>query len=309
MIAGHFFLAFSLAAFLSYYVGYEAEAALEIGLFAALFALLPDIDIIYAFKEVAVLLASDTSIFVESFWNASGKVHRGFSHSLVTGLVSSAAFTFYHRNRSRYVAAMIGMAALAAGAFLGGFLVASLAVLYAAAGVLLSEAAVERVDERGFTGAVLVGLISHPFGDLFTGTPPGLLYPLTLELIESRLILVQDPVFNLLSIFLVELSCLVLALGVFSYVRGVDLSPEISPLSFMTVTFGASYFLIPEPSLSSSYQFVYGLTSLSLFAAVISVSRPEKLSVEEFFPFGLNFLIAALLGLFSYWAVYLAMAA
>lgn len=309
MIAGHFFLAFSIAALISYYVGYGSEEALEIGLFAALFALLPDIDILYAFKEVAVLLASDTSVFVDSFWSASSEVHRGFSHSLVTGLVASAAFTFYHRNRSRYVAAGIGVTALVAGAFLGGFLTSALTVLYAAAGVLISEAAVERIDGRGFAGAVLIGLMLHPFGDLFTGTPPGLLHPFSLELIGSRLVIVQEPVFNLLSLFLVELTAIALALGSFSYIRGIDLMSEVSPLSFMTLAFGAAYFLIPEPSLSSSYYFVYGLTSLSLFAAVLSVSRPEKLSAEELLPFGLNFLVAALAGLFSYVLFYLAMAA
>lgn len=308
MIAGHFFLAFSLAALFALASGLDKEFALKIGVFAAMFAVLPDIDILYAFKEVFVLLSADTSVFVENFWSSSAELHRGISHSIVTGVLASTAFTLYHSRRSRFLALVIGLSAFLTGIFLGGALVAALMVVYVAGGILLSEAAIERISTRQFFGSSFLGLVSHPFGDLFTGTPPQLFYPLEFALVDFRIVLSQDPVVNLLSVFLIELSCLALALTVYVYLNEISLREKLSPFALAGFSFGLFHLMIPEPTLSSSYRFVYSITSLSLFLAVLSVSKPDKLSVKNAFPFAANFTAAMIAGFVSYTAVYLLLA-
>lgn len=60
------------------------------GVFAGGFAVLPDLDIVYALKGLTGFLAPGS--VVDSFWDASRVIHRGVSHSLVTGFIAASLF-------------------------------------------------------------------------------------------------------------------------------------------------------------------------------------------------------------------------
>lgn len=75
MIVGHFLLAFCVAALIARFLGYDAEYALFAGIFAGSFAALPDIDILFAWKEIMVFFGSGMSEFVDAFWSSSKVVH------------------------------------------------------------------------------------------------------------------------------------------------------------------------------------------------------------------------------------------
>jgi hypothetical protein len=69
-------------------------------------------------------------------------------------------------------------------------------------------------------------LLAHPFGDIFTGTPPDFPYPLPLELINERIAIFPDPLLNFLAVFGLQL--FFIWPGILSYVliKGKNLREE-----------------------------------------------------------------------------------
>jgi hypothetical protein len=138
MIAGHFLLVFPLAALLSRYIGVGKTDAVKIGFLAGGFALLPDINIIYAWKKI-LALSSGFYQFTEAFWRASQATHRGLSHSLVTLLIGASGFTLHQHRSSKIVAAALTSFMVLFGFFFGGVLTLVVLVLFTTGGLLLSS--------------------------------------------------------------------------------------------------------------------------------------------------------------------------
>ena len=63
-----------------------------LGLAAGLFALIPDIDVLYAFTEIAEVTSGFYG-FKDSFWDASQQTYGGFTHSLVTSRIAVSMFS------------------------------------------------------------------------------------------------------------------------------------------------------------------------------------------------------------------------
>ncbi len=74
-----------------------------LGLAAGLFALIPDIDVLYAFTEIAEVTTGFYG-FTDSFWDAYQQTHRGFTHSLVTSRIAVSMFSIHYLTEKKYLA-------------------------------------------------------------------------------------------------------------------------------------------------------------------------------------------------------------
>jgi hypothetical protein len=139
--------------------------------------------------------------------------------------------------------------------------------LFTALALLLTHFSRENIGFKEFIGAMSFGLLSHPFGDVFTGTPPDFFYPLPFELIQERVLISQDPSLNLLAVFGLELLLIWTGIVVYLYLSDRSLMEEFSFLSVAGMLYGASSFLISSPSLSKPYPFVF---SILIFSALVT---------------------------------------
>lgn len=299
MIAGHFLLAFTVAALTAHYMG--KEEAVKIGVLAGLFSVIPDIDIIYAWKEILVLFTSGFYSFTDSFWQASRATHRGLSHSLVTGMIGAAGFTFYRERKNKIFASIFTAFMVFYGLYFGSILSASVMLLFTASGLLIAEKFPGKVSIREFSAAAVFGLLIHPFGDLFTGTPPEFLYPLSSNLMSRRIFLSQDPVFNLLALFSLEIFLGWAALLTLLHIKDRSLFSSLERTSGMGLLFIFSGPFIDAPTMSTAYQFTFSLLILGFTGAEISRRR----RTQDLVDLSVNFLSILSLGILSYLIFYL----
>ena len=298
MIAGHFFLAFSVVALAAYHFGRDGDEAVKLGLAAALFALIPDIDIIYAFKEIFAITSGFYG-FTDSFWAASEETHRGLTHSLVILGYAATSFMTYHKTGNRKLAGVFILSILGIGYHLEGFISAAVILAFSLAGFVITEKLRTTINFKEFSLVALFGLLVHPFGDIFTGVPPDFLYPLSYSIIESRLIILQDPSLNFLAVFGIELFMIWAAILTYAYVEEKHMLDEVSTLSAAGFLYGISSFIVTNPSLSQSYRFVFSIVMFSgLITAMIWVfaSRRDR----KYFFAVIDFYSIMFLGYLSY---------
>ena len=293
MIVGHFLLAFSLVALYAIYRELGSEYALTMGLIAGGFAVLPDIDILFAARELLVLFSSGVSGFVDSFWQTSKIVHRGWTHSLVTLFISASLFSIYHKTSYRLIAITALPVAFFTGIHYGNVFTAGVMIFFIAGGLLISRIAESKVESRDFTLSVFLGLLLHPFGDVFTGTPPEFFYPFETGLFSSRVIIFGDPVINLLAIFALEFSLVWIGLLTVSKLRGIDVKREIKGFSFIGLVYAPAAIYIQAPTLEVAYQFVFSVIGFGALIAFVAV----YLSEEKYSDFKIDDLIGACLNL------------
>lgn len=85
MYVGHALIAFVVGLGLAHATGRTGERALAVGLVAAAFGLLPDVDLAYTLYAVVELGSLDVFPTTEHVWTESWLVHRTLTHSLVVG--------------------------------------------------------------------------------------------------------------------------------------------------------------------------------------------------------------------------------
>ncbi|WP_380677223.1 metal-dependent hydrolase [Salinigranum sp. GCM10025319] len=279
MFVGHAALAFAVVALLATRGwGWRRRDALVVGLVAAAFATIPDIDMLYA--PVGLLGARlDALALASAFWSTSTVVHRGVTHSLVVagvvGVVAVVAFLGYHRRkhwtRLGVAAAVLIGAGLVAGVALdAGALGGLVTAAFVASAVAVSWLAARRttLGPRAFAAAAAFGLLSHPFGDLFTGEPPAFLYPFDVVLFAERVSLAGDPTLHLLAAFAVELLTIWFAVAVYLDYSDLRLRETVLPRVAVAAGYAASVFLIPPPTLDLSYPFVLSVVAVGAVGAV-----------------------------------------
>ena len=183
-----------------------------------------------------------------------------------------------------------GERAFAVGLLAGAFgLAPDVDILYApigligASGLLEAEAgfwAAGNVVHRGMTHSLLVGgaaaavgLLSHPFGDLFTGGPPAFLYPLDGTLVAERVVLHPDPTLHLLAVFGLEVATMWAAAVVYLHTTDRRMADYVSPHATLGVGFAVAALVLPSPTLESPYRFVFGALGIGM---VSGVSRPRQ---------------------------------
>jgi membrane-bound metal-dependent hydrolase YbcI (DUF457 family) len=278
MFVGHALLAFALVAGVAARRGWSPSRALSLGVIAGAFAAVPDVDIAYAFVGLVGAHGGPLAL-ASSFWSAGSVVHRAVTHSLVVAPIVAAAAALWvaagrptARRRSLSALSLLGLSGLVVlttveSGVLGGAVMAvfAVAVLGLATGVRRRTTAAP----RHVFAAALVGLVTHPFGDLFTGTPPTMLYPVDVPVVADRVVLASDPTLHLLAAFGLELAVVWAAVAVFCWLVG--LRPSVEPRATLGAGYAASVFLIPAPTLDLSYPFVFSVLavgSLGVFPRV-----------------------------------------
>lgn len=271
MFVGHGMVAFALVASAASLRGWSSDRVLLVGLVAGLFGTLPDVDMLYA---VVGVLGRTEGVFpgAEAFWSTAKVVHRSVTHSLLIGTVAGVGFGAWGRPRYRWpVLVAFGLVAVAVGTVAGPIAVAVLGVFLAGGIGIVKLARAMGLGSRPILGSALVGLLTHPFGDLLTGTPPSMLFPFESTLLAQRIALHSDPTLHLLGAFFIELATIWLALLVLTRVRGWRLRPAVRPHAGLGVGYAAAVFAIPAPTLEFSWPFVLSVLGVGLIGVPVGL--------------------------------------
>lgn len=265
MFVGHAVLAFVVVAAAAVAVGTARRTALRLGVVAGLFATVPDVDMVYA---VAGLLdGGDVFAMADGFWRASTVAHRGVTHSLVVGLPAAVAFGLVG-TRSRVAAVVLGALVVVA-AVSSGPLAATVTALFAGGGWLVGRLGTHwGLPTRAQIGAAVVGVLTHPFGDVFTGTPPAFLYPLEGSLLADRVGPFADPTLDLLLAFGVELAVLWAGVIAVAWLTNRSVRRGIDRRAGVAAAYGVAAIVLTPPTMAASYQFVFSVLALGVVGAV-----------------------------------------
>jgi membrane-bound metal-dependent hydrolase YbcI (DUF457 family) len=283
MFVGHGLAAFGLVAGGARVFGCSRGRALSLGASAGAFATIPDVDILYA--PMGVLGANSALGATEQFWAAGNLIHRAVTHSLVVGSVAALAFWLWSRagewlgewdvSAERGVALLLLAGLTAVAGVVSGPLGAFVMGAFALAGLAVTEGTMRYGDlaPKAVILTALVGLLSHPFGDLFTGEPPAMLYPFDVRLVTERIVLSTDPTLNLLGAFWLELATIWLAAVVYCWLTRRRLRRYIHGRAALGLAYAAAALAVPAPTLASSYQFVFSVLAVGVVGPAPLVRR------------------------------------
>ena len=291
MFVGHALLAFALVGGA---VGLlrDRRTGLQLGLVAGAFAAVPDVDMSYA---LVGLLGVDGGAFAaaSAFWAASTLVHRAVTHSiLVAPVVATLAGVWvYSRRRPNRIAPGLG-------AVLAVFLFAAVA----AAEVVVRAS---RLSATTTFGAALVGLVSHPFGDMVTGHPPALLYPLEATVVTERVALHADPTLHLLGAFAVELGAIWAGVFTLCWLLERPVRPMLNLRPVVGAGYAAAALVIPAPTLDLSYPFVFSVLAVGTVGAVPRFRLPRRVELPNAADAAVTGLTAVTVAAVAYTVAYL----
>lgn len=270
MFVGHGMLAFALVGLVALALDVERKRAMALAVTAFLFATVPDVDMVYAISGLLGASLSSPLTLAESFWSASTVVHRSMTHSLIVAIPAAVAFTLIGRSRIETAGALtIGAGIVALGASFSGPVTGLVAMAFVAGGLFVGTGARRYGLDRRAVGIVaLVGLLTHPFGDVFTGQPPDLFYPLSVSVLDGRIALTADPTLNLLIAFGVELAAIWLGAFAFAQLRGVRLRSHLKPRATLGAAYATAVLFLPAPTIDGSYHFVFSVIAVGMVGAV-----------------------------------------
>ncbi|MFB6120575.1 MAG: metal-dependent hydrolase [Halobacteriaceae archaeon] len=295
MFIGHGLLALALVGLLARRHGLAPERALALAVVAALFATVPDVDVAYA--PVALVVGTSAAAPVDAFWAASEATHRTVTHSVLVAVPAAAAFAFVPSRRPLALGLGLGLAALAF--VVSGPLAATIMALFLVAGAVVAAlAALLGFGPRETGAAALVGLVSHPFGDLLTGGPPSFLWPLDVSLLTTRIAPFADPTHDLFLAFGAELAAIWAGVLVAAALAGVRLSDHLRPRATAGAAFAVSVVVLPNPTVDAAYGFVAGILTTGAVGGV----RPR----DDFASWVVTGLAAVTVAAVAFAAVYLA---
>jgi membrane-bound metal-dependent hydrolase YbcI (DUF457 family) len=269
MMVGHAMLAFALATAVAAR-RWPSERALAFGVVAGAFAAVPDVDMLYAVFGLAQAGFGGVREMSTAFWGSSTLVHRAVTHSLVVGVIAAVAFTASVTDRGRPITVLL-LAGLTAVAFftsgpLGGAVM--LAFLLAGVGVAVLVTRTIDLGPRALVAAALLGMLTHPFGDVFTGEPPHFLYPFDVRLLTERVVLLGDPTLNLLAVFAVELATIWFAGYVYLRVTDKAVFSHIDARAAVGMAYAIAVVTMPAPTMEVSYHFVFSILAVGTIGVV-----------------------------------------
>ena len=287
MFVGHAALAFALVGGVAVARGWSTERALVLGVVAGAFAALPDVDMAYALVGIAGAAGSDALAVAGAFWSTGNVVHRAVTHSLVLAppVALLAALRAADGRLARALSVALGILVVAIVALVGGTLAALITLLFVLGAAVVGTVAARHaaLTPPRILVAALVGFVTHPFGDLFTGEPPAMLYPVDATLVTDRVVFAADPTLHLLAAFGVELVTVWAAVAVVCVATGLRPTAAVSPRATLGAGYAASVLLIPAPTLDLSYPFVFSVLAvglLGLFPRARLVGDPRGPTVE-----------------------------
>ncbi len=264
MFVGHAAIAFALVGLGARALGVSRARAVTLAGFAAAVAVLPDVDILYALSGFAGVGSLEPFALANGFWDASTAAHRSLTHSLVVALPAAAAIGLVAaggRNRVAGIGALtLGAIAVVLGAQ-PAIWVGSIAFLAGAFGLGLL-AARWGISARVTAPVAAVALLSHPFGDLFTGSPPALFYPLEITAFAERVTLATDPTLHLLGAFFLELAAIWLGVHTLIRLRHHTIGANLHPRAAIGGAYAIAVLFLPAPTLEASYHFVFSVTAV-----------------------------------------------
>lgn len=300
MFVGHGLLALAVASGVASRLGYGRRRALALGVVAAAFTTLPDVDVVYPL--LATLLQPGPVLDApDTFWELSTTTHRAATHSLVVGLWTATGVALWigrdgarldvsevttgptdrragrHLGRRATSLTALGALVVTVAAVSNALAAATVAVMVVGALVVATLAARVGIDRRELTATALVGLLIHPFGDLFTGQPPPFLFPADAQLVASRIELHADPTVHLVGAFLVEIAVVWLAVLVVARLVGRRPTAHVRPQALAGAGFALAVFAIPAPTLSTATGFVTG----ALAVGVVGVPLRRRPRIED----------------------------
>ncbi|SMO88573.1 metal-dependent hydrolase [Halorubrum cibi] len=302
VFVGHALLAFALAALLADRLGWPAERALALGAVAGAFAALPDVDMAYAAVAIDFgRLTAESLTRPSTLWDATREVHRAVTHSLVVSVLAGGAFGLWavawdRRPVARTVGSLLAVGVLAALVWVGSSLNGTLGLVvlgtFAVGGLAVATLARLRTDlsGRAVAAAAVLGLCSHPWGDLVTGEPPTLFYPLDVRVLDGRVLLHGDPTVHLLGAFALELAVVWLAAVAVATVTGRSWRDAIDPRAAAGLAYGVAAVLMVPPTLEVSYHFVFSILAVGIVCGGMSLT-PGSESIPR--PIGLSRLDAS----------------
>jgi membrane-bound metal-dependent hydrolase YbcI (DUF457 family) len=308
MMVGHAMLAFALGTAVTAR-WWPCERALAFGVVAGAFGAVPDVDMLYALVGLAHVGFGGVWKMTAAFWGSSELVHRAVTHSLVVGTIAATAFAGIVADRGRSVAVLL-LAGLTAVAFfesglLGGAIM--LAFLIAGVGIAIVAARTTDLGPRELLAAALLGLLSHPFGDVFTGGPPRFFYPFDVVVLTERVTILADPTLNLLAVFAIELATLWFAGYVYLHVTDRRLLSHVDARAAVGVAYAVAVVLMPAPTMDVSYHFVFTILAVAIVGVAphFFPSRP-LLSAEwhEAITWGMTGLAAVSVAALAYTLTY-----
>lgn len=313
MFIGHAMVAFAIAAAIASRFGLPRERALALGIAAGAFATVPDVDMSYAFFGLVKTSATGVFDAAETFWATSTLVHRVVTHSLVVGVVAAVGVAFWSRADAgdwwAYPLAGVVFASLLLAAFvISGPLAAGvmLAFVVAAIAVTTAMGRLANLSTTALFSMALLGFLSHPFGDLFTGSAPHLLYPLDMTVLAGRVTLHPDPTMHLVGAFLFELATIWLALAVYLSLDGRSLESYLNRRATLGGGYAAAAVFLPAPTLDMSYHFVFSVLALGVVGVRPRWPVNWELRSERILEATVTGLAAITLAVVGYAVVYLA---
>jgi membrane-bound metal-dependent hydrolase YbcI (DUF457 family) len=278
MFIGHALLAFALAVLAAERFAVPRERALRYGLIAGLFAAVPDVDVVYA--PVGLMLRSAATVSPDVFWETANVIHRGPTHSLVMGAVLAVAVYCWAvgTRGARALSLSLSVLLVAVGGLVSGVIGGVVVAVFVLSGFVVGAVATrEAVPARPLLGAALVGLLTHPFGDLFTGSPPPFLYPFDVVLVAERVALHPDPTGQLLAAFAVELGAVWLAVLTYARLTDRELPALVSPRASLGAGYAVAALLLPAPTMEQSAHFVFSVLAIGVVGAPV---RPLSRGVD-----------------------------
>lgn len=318
MYLGHALLAFTLVAFVAHGVGLKRTRAIGIGVLAGAFAFVPDIDTVYT--AYVVIQAGPEQLFPtpKYVWtDESWVVHRALTHSLLVGATATGAvwLSAASARRLKYATwTRLGFG-IASSGILGGLIwlgfsldgwpgVATITLYLVFAGVLTGVALRYPFDPNHIAGAAAVGLLTHPFGDVFMGRPPIFIYPVGREPIFETVTLAPDATINLVGLVLLEVFLAWCAVWVLSRIQGWPIRTRIDPLALVGLGFALAVPVIRPPTLEVAYHFMFATIATGVVVGVGArfTRRGSQQSLGDFL---ITALAAVTLATLAYLGVYL----
>lgn len=282
MIIGHAPLAFvSVVIVLLSFTDFPRQKIVYFGLVAGIASVLPDIDIL--FPLASIVLVDDFSLanIISQFWMVAEQQHRFATHSIII-LGGSSCITitqmFLPKRVQKYSVPFTLLAIFISPISLPIQLIMSstITTLY----ILRSHTRkILSVRELGlfFT----IGFIIHPIGDMFTGTPPTILYPFT-DILELTRVSFGNPTLHFGIVFIFEIGSLILSFLLLAYltennfITYSNVKPKpyhiISAVSIIGCLLLYFNFQI-SPTVDSATTFVIPLVSLTIIGNIRSLSK------------------------------------
>jgi hypothetical protein len=296
MFVGHEFLAFALAGSLTAAFGADSETAVAAGLVAGLAALLPDLDVVYGLVSYLAAVLGGAPLSWEGFWATANGLHRVVTHPLPVVACASvvvAGAAVLGRGRRGDLSAVPALLGGATGAVAAAGLVwvtgeaygsieAFVALGYVAAaaavglGLGLGIGAASGVSLRVVAGSSAVGLVTHPFGDLFMAAPPPLLAPVGPAVVTERVVLAADPTLNLLAVLFVEVSVVWAGVVVFARLTDRRLRDALARRSALGLGYAAAVVTLPRPTMTAAHVLGFTVVPLAVVVGITAVERSSR---------------------------------